>query len=209
MDTSALRAIFPKTLDILKDHQRAFLSEQFGRTVCEELAIPAHQDSSLWFPVFLKVQGVNQEILEVAEFEYLRHCVMLDEEDIPSKQRSEQNDPNEQNEKQPIGVNPSVQFIELHFDQPRLGRRSGLYCFLKTEGRFFEFQLGLEQALAIDLLHEERLFSIPQLAEMAHSHSLGQRLDVDGWKNLLSKMLAMGLLHYKATSSARPVFAGN
>jgi hypothetical protein len=182
VDVVQLQAIFPKTLELLDESNSLHLREQFGVTATRDLLILSDKDQSRWFPVFLKLQGTRQQILEVAEFEYLKHtvrsldfCDPIDEAGI-------------------IKLNPSVQFVELHYDQPKLGRLSGLYCFFKKTGGFFEFQLGIRQALVLDILQQERKYTVPQLIDMARLHKMGAGHSIEEWKDIVEDMISIGLL---------------
>ena len=182
MSAGYLHHVFPKTIEILCEKKIIYLQEQFFKTLREQLLVNTEGDVSRWFPVFLKFQGVRPEILEVAEFEYLRHFA-LELEDTKLKL-----DPGQ------VGLNPSAQFVELHYHQIKLNRSSGLYCFFKKNNSLEEFKLNLSQALVIDLIHEERKFSLDQLALQAATHKMGGSLNLQSWKNIICEMLAMGLL---------------
>ena len=177
-----MSSIFPKTIELLDEARTPHLKEQFQITAKKDLLVLADRDQSRWFPVFLKMQGVVQKILEVAEFEYIRHLVrqsechkLVIEEGL-------------------IKMNPTIQFVELHYDQPKLGRKTGLYCFYKKDSGFFEFQIGLYQAIIFDLLQEERKYSIQQLVEMAAMVKHFPVKSTDEWMMEVQQMIQMGLL---------------
>ena len=182
MDTNALRSVFPKTLELLEEKRIAYLREQFGKTLKDDLMITLTVDTSRWFPVFLKFQGVRSDVLEVAEFEYLRHTVKT------VNMGKTKADPEE------IKINPSIQFIELHHDQPKLSRTTGLYCFFKMGEAFCEFKLGISEALILDLLHQERKYNFAQLALAAIEHKQGMARPLGEWENTISDMLRIGIL---------------
>lgn len=177
-----LHSVFPKTIEILQEKRISYLKEQFGKTLKEELLLAAAYDQSRWFPVFLKFQGVRPEILEVAEFEYLRHSAKDSHQGLTKSEIGE------------VKLNSSLQFAELHFDQPRLGRTRGLYCFFKNSKGFFEFQMGILQALIVDLLHEERKYSLDQLADVASQHKMGSSQGKEEWVQIIHEMVQLGIL---------------
>lgn len=189
-----MRTIFPKTLELLQDNSFVHIPEQFGRTVREELALPPAEDSSRWFPVFLKVRLVPQKILEVAEFEYLRHLVLSESFIEPKPMAGNAAPAPEVSLDLTVSLNASLQFVELHHSQRKLSRDSGLYCFFKCQGRFMEYQLGLAQALLVDLLHEERSYTARQLAESANQHPLGVAIPGAEWQEKISELIRLGIL---------------
>jgi len=150
------------------------------------------KDCSRWFPVFLKFQGVRPEVLEVAEFEYLRHLV-----------RGWENGALILDEGQ-LRINPSVQFVELHHFQPKLHRESGLYCFFQVEDDLCEYRLNLKQALIIDLLQDERKYSLEQLALQAIGHRMGASQNLQAWKDTILEMLDLGILVSRARITLQP-----
>ena len=182
MVPSVVNAVFPKTLELLREKRLEYLREQFGQSLQDEMLLAASCDTSRWFPAFLKVQGIRQEILEVAEFEYLNHAVRTS--DLGAV-RGDQGQ---------ILLNPTLQFVELHFEQPRLGRGKGLYCFFKKQGRVFEEKLGISQALIIDLLQGERKYNVTQIIDSAVDHKLGRSLSREQWQRNVSDLLNSGLL---------------
>jgi hypothetical protein len=182
VDVVRLQEIFPKTLELLNECNSLHLKDQFGITATRDLLILSDRDQSRWFPVFLKLQGTRQQILEVAEFEYLKHTVKNLDLGEPTSEDGI------------IKLNPTVQFVELHHDQPKLGRLSGLYCFFKKTSDFFEFQLGIQQALILDFLQQERKYNLRQLIEMAKQHQLGARHTEQQWREIIEEMISIGLL---------------
>jgi hypothetical protein len=182
VDSGSLSSVFPKTLEILHEKRISYLQEQFGKTVAEQLMLPPSADTSRWFPVFLKFQGVRPEVLEVAEFEYLRHSVKtIDMGGVHTDTGQ-------------LTLNPSLQFVELHHEQPKLNRSPGLYCFFKNQESFLEFKLGIAQALIVDLLQEERKYRFDQLVQMAMTHQLGATKTSQAWEKIIDEMLHLGIL---------------
>jgi len=182
VDVDQLRAIFPKTSELLDEARARHLKEHFRETAKKDLLVMTDQDQSRWFPVFLKLQGVVQSILEVAEFEYIKHSVRASD---VGETRTDSG---------VVRMNPSVQFVELHHDQPKLGRLVGLYCFFKKGGAFYELQLGLSQALILDLLQEGRVFSEKQIVELAMQCKMGPQKSKEEWTDIISQMINMGIL---------------
>lgn len=182
MDVEQIYSVFPKTIELLEEARAPHLKDQFQVTVKKDLLVLADKDKSRWFPVFLKLQGVVQKILEVAEFEYIKHLVRTGEMFHP------------QIEPGLVKMNTSVQFVELHHDQPKLGRLVGLYCFFKKAGAFYEIQLSLHQAVIFDLLQEERKYSVSQLVHMAELNTIVPKLSKNEWEKTIQNMIQMGLL---------------
>lgn len=182
MDVEKLRHIFPKTSELLDEARARHLKEHFQVAAKKDLLVLTDKDQSRWFPVFLKLQGVMQKILEVAEFEYIKHSVRSSEMGEPLLEPGL------------VKMNPSVQFVELHHDQPKLGRLVGLYCFFKKTGAFYEMQLALHQALILDLLQEGRKYSIQQLSEMASEYKVGPKKSQQEWQEIIAHMIHIGIL---------------
>lgn len=182
MDSNGLHSVFPRTVELLHERRLSYLKDQFRKALLEDLMIASSSDHPRWFPVFLKFQGIRREILEVAEYEYLTHFV---EKIDLGKRKQDQGE---------IQLNPSVQFVELHYDQPKLGKRSGLYCFFKAREKFNEFKLEITQALIADLLQEGRKYSKSQLAEMAKLHAMGSHRSVGDWLETIEEMISLGIL---------------
>lgn len=201
MKIPLLDAVFPVTLEILAECHLLHWIDQFSRTLQQELALDIHTSSVLdvtrFFPVFLKIRGAEQMILEVAEFEFLKKAVEISE---PANFRFQNSE---------FLLNPSIQFVELHHAQPKLGRNSGLYCFFKKGGELRELRLEMKQALIIDLLQGDfrelsAQFSKRYIAELAHDHSLGRALAVPEWERLIDELVVLGVLR---ASEAHPKFA--
>lgn len=182
MDVEKIRHIFPKTSELLDEARARHLKEHFQFAAKKDLLVLTDKDQSRWFPVFLKLQGVMQKILEVAEFEYIQHSVRSSEMGEPLLEPGL------------VKINPSVQFVELHHDQPKLGRLVGLYCFFKKSGAFYELQLALPQALILDLLQEGRKFTLQQLGAMAGEYKIGPQKSQNEWQEIIAHMIQIGLL---------------
>ncbi len=189
MDVSALNTVFPKTIEILHEKKISYLQEQYKKTLQQQLMLSETADTSRWFPVFLKFQGIRPEILEVAEFEYLRHLVSGFDSDVVELKEGL------------LCLNSSAQFVELHHCQPKLNRDSGLYCFFKKQNELIEFKLNICQALVIDLLQEDRRFSLEQLSLQATTHKMGKLQSLAKWKETIFQMVQVGLLVSQAQYS--------
>ncbi len=182
MDVSSLNIVFPKTIEILHEKKISYLQEQFRKTLHEQILVSTDSDIPRWFPVFLKFQGIRPEILEVAEFEYLRHLVIQQEAAALRMDHGQ------------LGLNSTLQFVELHHAQPKLNRERGLYCFFKKQEQLIEYKLSIQQALVVDLLHDERKYSLEQLALHAATHEMGRIQSLQKWKETVFEMLQLGIL---------------
>jgi hypothetical protein len=182
VDSNGLLSIFPKTIELLHERRIAYLQSQFHKALVEDLMIANSSDQSRWFPVFLKFQGIRKEILEVAEFEYLQNLVKVQDH---GKKKTDEGQ---------VHLNPSAQFVELHHDQPKLGRKSGLYCFFKKNDHFYEFKMEIPHALVVDLIHEGRKYSKNQLSEMSKHHVMGSHRSVEDWLETIEEMICVGIL---------------
>jgi hypothetical protein len=185
----------------MAQHDLLFLTGHFAQTLSQELGMdPAKgptADMARFFPVFLKIRSVMQEVLEVAEFEYLRYSV--ETSDLGPVKFFNQS----------LRINPTAQFVELHHPQRLLQRMAGLYCFYRFQDQTFELKLEVQQALVVDLLQSDlRELSMTidavALAELAHGHSLGKTRTPAQWRALIQNLLSEGLL---ISSEARPEFS--
>ena len=182
MDVIALQSVFPKTIKILAEKRISYLEDQFKKTLKNDLLLNITSDLSRYFPVFLKMNGVRSDILEVAEFEYLKHAVKSVDMGQLIRQMGT------------VALNPSIQFVELHHEQPKLNRKAGLYCFYKIQQRFFEIRLGLAEALLIDLLQDGKSYSINQLAAAATLQSMGSKFPLEYWTDTITEVIRIGIL---------------
>ena len=163
---------FPKTIETLSRLGFASLVESFEF----ELQFQQLRLDLRWFPVFLKMQNCPARLQELAEFEYLRAHVYSAEMGAPKV------DPGL------LALNPGAQFLEVNQGLPELNREKGLYCFIKEGSRFFEMQLSLAQALLLDLLKEDRKFSVDQLLEQAELHQVKLNLNREEWRRVLASL---------------------
>lgn len=169
---------FPKTLEAL-DKQGLSSYVQGFEFELKSLNLSA---DLRWFPVFLKMQNCPRRLLELAEFEYLRAQVyQFDYGPIKLDVNL-------------VGLNPHAQFIEVNEDLPELGRAPGLYCLVKAGARFFEMELSLPQALILDLLKEDRKYSIDQLIDMAVIHQVKLGLSKEAWMSTISSLIERGVI---------------
>jgi hypothetical protein len=182
MQQMELKVVFPKTLEILGESKLSHITEEFFTELKDQVSSVLMSNDSRWFPVFLKMRGLSDEILEVAEFEYLRYLVRT--QDFGKLK----------NENGTIKLNPSIQFIHLKRAQPKIQRQVGLYCFFKTNASFYELQLALDQALILDLMQEERKYSFDQLMEMALLNSHGVQRSKEQWRATIAELIHLGVL---------------
>lgn len=184
MEVEKVRSIFPKTVEILQEESLLSITHDFHEEM-KALFMINDAFSARWFPVYLKMRGFPQSKLEVAEFEYLQHLVKVG--DFGEVKR----------DTGVIRMNPSLQFVQLSVHQPKLRRPEGLYCFFKKGPSLFEVRISVEQALILDILHQDVRVSKSLLAQMAKDHVLGGKMTQEGWEQLVSDMISLGILYYQ------------
>lgn len=182
MQQLELKVVFPKTLEILGENKLNHLTDEFFTELKDQVSSVLVANDSRWFPAFLKIRGMADEILEVAEFEYLRYLVRTQDFGMPVIEAGL------------IKLNSSIQFIQLKRNQPKIQRQDGLYCFFKKSSSFVELKLGLDQALILDILQEERKFNFSQLKNQAVLNDHGIRRTEKEWENTILELIRLGVL---------------
>lgn len=182
MQQLELKVVFPKTLEILGEHKLNYLTDEFFVELKDQVSSVLVANDSRWFPAFLKIRGMSDEILEVAEFEYLRYLVRTQDFGRPCSEAGL------------IKLNSSIQFIHLKRHQPKIQRQDGLYCFYKNGTSFVELRLGLDQALVLDLLQEGRKFSFSQLLDQASLNDHGIQRSKTEWETTILELIRLGVL---------------
>jgi hypothetical protein len=174
----AWKSAFSKTIEALTKSGLARFVDGF------EYEIKANNLSAdlRWFPVFLKMQSAPARLLEMAEFEYLRCQAFSADFGLPVLEYGV------------LALNPSAQFLEVRHQLSELQREPGLYCFVKSRGRFFEMQLSLEQALLLDLLHQERKYTRQQIVAEALEHPMKIKTDKSEWDQILASLIERGVV---------------
>lgn len=172
------QSAFPKTIEALEKQGLATYVHSFEF----ELQVQQLRLDLRWFPVFLKMQNAPRRLLELAEFEYLRSLVYSSDFGRPVLDAGL------------LGLNPSAQFLEVHQPLPEINRGPGLYCLVKDGSRFFEMELSLAQALLLDLLREDRKYSLDQLLDQAELHEVKLRLSREDWQRTLGTLLERGVI---------------
>ena len=163
---------FPKTIETLQRLGFASLVHSFEY----ELQFQQLRLDLRWFPVFLKMQNCPARLLELAEFEYLRAYVYSNDLGTPRVDAGL------------LALNPGAQFMEVNQNLPEINRERGLYCFIKEGSRFFEMQLSLAQALLLDLLREDRKYTVDQLLDQAELHQVKLPLTREEWRRTLASL---------------------
>ena len=204
MDVSFFKSIFPRSLELLLERNFEQTLDQFAMTLKQEIGLDPfkspRQDVARFFPVFLKLRKIPQNLLEVAEYEFLKFAVQTQDQGILHFQNMS------------LRLNPSVQFVELHFDQPRLSRTAGLYCFYKNHSEVQELKLTVQQALVVDLLQSDLAdlnleLTIENLTELAVDHEFGKSYSRAEWGNMIQGLITCGLLMKPTPSKVHPEFA--
>lgn len=172
------RGAFSKTIEALHKHGL----ESYVSGFEYELHFHQLRLDLRWFPVFLKMQNCPARLLSLAEFEYLRAQVYGTEMGAPRIDQGL------------LALNPSAQFMEVHESLPELGRGPGLYCMVRANGRFFEMELSLPQALLLDLLREDRKFTREQLLKQAEIHEVRLPLSREEWSRTLTTLIERGVI---------------
>lgn len=178
----AMRNVFPHTLDVLQRQGNIILTEHFSVELTRWGSVLGDQSWAHWFPAFLKLQAVPSQILELAEFEYLRDLV--ERQDFGRARL----DPGQ------VGLVAGAQFVFLSVAQPLLGKAPGLYCLFRSavapvafhsvdqtwakenpKNSAVELLLRPQDAVLIDLLHEPRKFNRQQLVDQAELEGVAPR----------------------------------
>lgn len=181
MEVEKVKSIFPKTVEILLEERMISITQDFEEEM-KSLFMINDAFSARWFPVFLKMRGFPQFQLEVAEFEYLQHLVRVGDFGVAK------------NENDVIRLNPSLQFVQLSTHQPKLKRDEGLYCFYKKGTSVYEAKLSVDQALVLDILHQDVRANKSELSQLAQSHELGGHHTIPEWEEIIGSMIQSGIL---------------
>lgn len=146
---------FTLTKAILKES----LGEKGEQLWLEALALPNHQ-----VPMFIKSQGLEMEICEIAYFEAIQNS--LKNQDDFGKLKAH-----------PTGYNlsPEVQWMKIQASAKRLNKTPGLYVFWSKDGKNHDMLLSEKQAGILDKLLDDMLpsLSIEDRKELDYFRELG------------------------------------
>ena len=179
--SSQIQTVFPNTMQALNKEGLDRLFSEFSVEVFSLSGGHISADTAWmhWFPAYLKIQNVKANLLELAEFEYLKHvsCVLsMGEPKLDPQQ---------------VQLNPSAQFVFLSTFHPSINKKAGLYCLFNHNGEPKELLLSPTHAHVIDTLHEPRKFSVQQLIEAS---AIDRQDENHDFESAIDELIDIGLL---------------
>lgn len=174
-----LRQIFPRTMATIQEAKLDGILNEFNRFCLNDL----NHSSEIcgWFPVFLKAQGLPGDLTELCYFEWLRFsCAHLDWGTV-------QLDPEQ------VRLAPGVQFIEIDEAASRLDLPKGLYVIFSQGDSTQARALSAAEAHCLDVVREERKFTVSQLREFLEVHS-PKSLSKTDWNQIVDRLRSEGVL---------------
>lgn len=144
---------------------------------------PLLSDHFRYFPGFLKEKAQDPRLCLLAQKEWLRSYLSFTDFGFPRAEAGR------------IFVNPSLQTLYSE-SKGEGGIKPGLYLFYYDFSRreVLECPATLAEAAAIDLLGEERPYTMDQLVEQLLLTELKVRLAPEEWRKKLSYLLKAGIL---------------
>lgn len=144
------------------------------------------QDHWRYFAGFLRTKfSDNKPLLEVAHWEWVQAWIEI--QPFESLTR----------EKDVISLNPSLQIVSLATDNIVLGRDQGLYAFVYDEQKATvqEKKLDLYEAQILDLLQEDRKYSLEQLLQQALlSDEITTQINQNEWRKKFGSLQEQAIL---------------
>jgi hypothetical protein len=139
----SLEQIFPQTWDLLGSKEKSVLLPRF---IAEWGADRPH-----FLPMLLREQGRPPEIVETADYEYLRFWAASQEE--PEVVGEE------------WVINPTAQVIRLDSACSVLEKEPGLYLIYRSSAGVRDYRLDFQEAKILDRLKSDVRFQLAELSD--------------------------------------------
>lgn len=144
MDLSlALSEIFPITLSLFSDGEKAAVIEEFSASWGVE---DLH-----FFPMLLRQMRWGSQIIEASHYEFLKYWTPQLEVSLKSSSV-------------PYLLNPTLQFASLKAAASLFEKDPGLYLLWKWNGQLREMMLFKDQAALLDHLQEDQILLRSELS---------------------------------------------
>lgn len=154
-----LLADFPQTMKLVGDYSERLLADYFSDFQKAHWLLEDHLN---WWPLYLKEKYKKPEIFECANYEW--SLAKLDFIDLPIYRRA---DPGQ------LYANPTIQLSKIEHIAKTLGKEPGVYIVYRSsdESQVLEMKLNTQVAQVLDVMSEERKFSMGQLTDWLQQES--------------------------------------
>lgn len=154
-----LGIVFPKTMQLIGDYSEKLIADYFADFERSNWLIEDHLS---WWPMYVKERFSQKEIAEAAQYEWA--LGKLDFIDFPIYRKA---DPGQ------LYVNPTLQLIKIEAAASTLGKSPGLWIVYRQsdEAEVLEMKLNTQVAQVLDVMAEERKFTLGQLTDWMQTES--------------------------------------
>ena len=176
---------FPHSMKMIGDYSEKFLDDYFRDHP------PVHwliEDHFSWWPLYVKERFHKSDLAEVVMYEWI--LAKLDFMDLPLYRKA---DPGQ------IYLNPTLQVLKMEAGAKALGKSPGIWIFYRQgdESQTLEMLLDPKVAQVLDVLGEDRKFSLGQLTDYLQQESEFLTLTPVETLHLLQRLLRDSLLIQK------------
>jgi hypothetical protein len=175
------RREFPKTSVYLKTELNATLKKYLAEFPWQG---PLLSDHFRYFPGFLRTQFQDSRLYLFAQKEWLWSYLSFTDFGSPKQEAGL------------VRLNPSLQSLYISEEVAEAELTPGLYIYYYDESReqVCEYKMDALDAAVVDLLHEDRKFSLDQLIDQVLMMDLELQLPREAWEKRLSSLISRGII---------------
>lgn len=180
---------------LLEDFQRHFpvTTKALGADLKENLKSYLHEfpwqgplltEHFRYFPVYLKRKTQDSRLYLMAQKEWLWSYLSFADFGFPPQEQGR------------VIANPSLQILYMLFEIPELQLTEGLYIFYYdySRGKVREYKPDIYDAAVVDLLQEDRKFTLDQLIDQVQMIELDRTLAREIWVKKFSSLAEQGII---------------
>lgn len=176
-----LQKQFPHTVKLLNRDLKEILTSYLEEFPWQG---PLLTEQFRYFPVFLKRKFQDSRLYLTAQREWLWSYLSYADFGFPPQEQGR------------IIANPSLQSLYTLFELPELHLTEGLYIFYYdySQGKVREYKLDVYDAAVVDMLQEDRKYTLDQLIEQVQMMELDANLPREVWAKKLSYLKGNGII---------------
>jgi hypothetical protein len=179
--TEALKKEFPQTVQFLKSGAQEALQNYLQEFPWQGPLLAAH---FRYFPVFLKRRFQDSRLYLIAQQEWLWSYLSFADFGFPVQEQGR------------IICNPSLQSLYMSSEIAELKKTQGLYILYYDyrENKVREHKLDVYEAAVVDMLQEDRKFTLDQLLDQLQMMDLEGSLTKEQWLKKFSSLVGEGII---------------
>jgi len=176
-----LKKEFPQTVQYLKSSYLGALRNYLQEFPWQGPLLAAH---FRYFPVFLKRQFQDSRLYLIAQQEWLWSYLSFADFGFPVQEQGR------------VFSNPSLQSLYINSEISEIQKTQGLYILYYdySENKVREHKLDVYEAAVVDMLQEDRKFTLDQLLDQVQLMELGGPLSKEQWLKKFSSLVREGII---------------